>query len=281
MSAFPLPSATPAAVLPAWDNLQTAFAQALLDAGQPVPPGLVGPDGRTSARRFGVYRNNVVAGLVHALRDGFPAVARIVGEAFFAAMTQQYALQHPPRTPVMLAYGAELADFVAGFAPAASVPYLADVARLEWAWIEAYHAAESTPLQPEDLQRLEPRNAAQLHLRLHPSARVLRSPYPAVTIWQMNTDALALAPVAFDAGGEDVLVVRPHAHVQAHPLPAGAAVFIQSLIDGLDLGQATACALDDDGGFDLASSLSGLVSAGACIALDDPADPFELSPLHR
>ncbi len=60
---------------------QRAFAEAVLNPAQPVPPGLIGPDGEPDAKRFAVYRNNVVAGLVDALKQAFPAVLRIVGDA--------------------------------------------------------------------------------------------------------------------------------------------------------------------------------------------------------
>ncbi|WP_042298343.1 HvfC/BufC N-terminal domain-containing protein, partial [Paraburkholderia bannensis] len=102
----------------------------MLDPTLAVPEGLVGPDALPSARRFGVYRNSVVRGLVEALRAAFPVVCRLVGDEFFTAMAHAYAVFEPPQTPVMLAYGATFPDFIATFEPALSVPYLSDVARL-------------------------------------------------------------------------------------------------------------------------------------------------------
>ncbi len=82
-------------------------------------------------------------------RCAFPAVERIVGEEFFQAMARAYVLAEPPRSPVLMDYGTTFADFIAGFAPAASLPYLPDVARIERAWREAYHAEDAEPLGPE------------------------------------------------------------------------------------------------------------------------------------
>ncbi len=122
---------------------QRGFAAALLDPGLPMPDGLVGPDGEPGPKRFAVYRNNVVAGLTETLKDAFPAVHRIVGTDFFRAMARAYVLVEPPRSPIMLDYGAGFPDFIRQFDPAAGLPYLADVARIERAWTEAYHAPEA------------------------------------------------------------------------------------------------------------------------------------------
>lgn len=256
-----------------WPRLQAAFAQALLDPACPVPDGLVGPDGLPSARRFAVYRNNVTAGLVRALQESYPAVAALVGEAFFQAMAREHARACPPRWPAMFDYGADFPAFIASFAPAAGLPYLADVARLERAWVEAYHAAEATCLTRAQLAGLPMDQAECLPLPLHPSARVLRSPWPALTIWQMHTGEAPLAPVDLQAGGQDVLVVRPDALVEVYALPAGAAAFASALAAGAGLGQATALALEDAQGFDLPATLGGLVDAGALLAPPTPTSP--------
>ena len=131
-------------------DIQATFVAALRDPEASVPGSLAGPDRTPVARRFAVYRNNVAAGLIGVVAGAFPAVQRIVGEEFFKAMARAYVLAHPPESPVLMDYGADFADFIAGFEPAASVPYLADVARIERAWREAYHAAEAVPLAPTD-----------------------------------------------------------------------------------------------------------------------------------
>ncbi|GEC17491.1 hypothetical protein NWI01_33830 [Nitrobacter winogradskyi] len=126
---------------------------ALLDPERPVPLGLVGPNGAPSARRFAVYRNNVIAGLVDTLQAAFPAVSRIVGNDFFRAMARIYAASELPVSPIMLGYGGSFPNFIERFGPAAMLPYLADVARIERAWTEAYHAAEASALDPAMLAR--------------------------------------------------------------------------------------------------------------------------------
>jgi hypothetical protein len=247
------------AVQPLADR-QREFSAALLDRAAPLPWGLVGPDGKPSARRFAVYRNNVVASLTDALEDSFPAVCRIVGEEFFRAMARIYVLARPPHSPILLDYGASFPDFIAGFDPAAALPYLPDVARIERAWSEAYHAAEAAPLDPAAFGAIPEDQLAGIHLTLHPSLRIVRSRYPALTIWRMNVDDGVPGPVEFSIG-EDALIVRPKAEVEVRSMPPGGAAFVNALAGGLSLGEATKAGAEAHELFDLEANLVGLIGA--------------------
>jgi hypothetical protein len=239
---------------------QRGFSMALRDRTEPVPPGLIGPDGEPSARRFAVYRNNVVASLTKVLKDGFPAVCRIVGEEFFGAMGRTYVLVQPPSSPILLDYGASFPDFIAGFEPAATLPYLPDVARIERAWSEAYHAAEAAPLDLSAFGAIGADRLADIRLILHPSLRIVRSAFPALTIWRMNVDDGVPGPVDLEAG-EDTLIVRPNAEVEVRSMPSGGAEFVGALAAGLSVGEATRTAAEAHEFFDLKANLVGLISA--------------------
>lgn len=246
---------------------QRDIAAALLDPGLPPPSELVGPGGEPSARRFGVYRNNVVVGLIEALKAAFPAVRRIVGDEFFFGLARAYVAVEPPRSPIILDYGAGLPDFIGGFEPAASLPYLRDVAQIERAWTESYHAPEAEPLAPAALAAIAPELLPDACLVLHPSARVVRSRFPAVTIWRMNVGDGAPAPVDLAQGGEDALIARPNAEVEVRRLPPGGAEFIQALANGRSLQTATETAAAD-GQFDLEENLSGLIRASVIVGYE-------------
>lgn len=204
---------------------QAAFTSALLDPEQPVPAALrslgkpAGPD------RFAVYRNNVMVGLTEGLRDAYPVVCRLVGDEFFRAMAGIFARAHPPLSPVMLEYGEGLAEFISEFPPASALPYLADVARLERAWVEAYHAADAEPLAVSV-------SARPAGLRLHPATRLVRSRFPILDIWQANQPDAESRPLELTEAGENVLVTRPGAEVQACRIPDHAADLIESLAGG-------------------------------------------------
>lgn len=251
--------------MPRLAEQQRDFAAALLDPELPVPPGLVGPDGEPSLKRFAVYRNNVVAGLTDALKDAYPAVHRLVGTDFFRAMARVYVAIEPPRSPIMLDYGAGFPDFIGSFEPAASLPYLADVARIERAWSEAYHAPEAAPLELAAFAAIDPDQLPAIRLRLHPSVRFVRSRFPALTIWQMNVGDGVPAPVDFDAGGEDALIVRPMADVEVRLLPAGSFEFIQELANESSILAGLEAGLTANPRFDLADNLSDLMQSGAVV----------------
>lgn len=245
--------------------MQEEFATALLDAGRPLPAGLLAAD---TTERFAVYRNNVVSGLIRALAGGFPATEAIVGTEFFAAMAAIYVRASPPNSPVLLDYGDTLPDFLAGFEPVAELPYLADVARLELAYTRAFHAADATPLSPGRLNDIAADRIGALRVALHPSAQILRSAYPVAEIWAMNTGRAPLREIT-DWTAQDTLLLRPHHDVAANVLAPGEAVFLQHLQTGAALEQAAMAALADAGGFDLAAALAAMFLRGTVIAVTD------------
>ncbi|MEM8643687.1 MAG: DNA-binding domain-containing protein [Pseudomonadota bacterium] len=240
------------------------FAHAILDAEAAVPVTLLHRDGRAPARRFAVYRNNVYAGLINTLEGRFPATAKLVGEDFFRAMCREYVEGTPPVSAVLLNYGADFPDFIGGFPPASAVPYLADVARIEWAWHAAYHAADAEPLSQEALTVLGARAEATA-FKLHPSASVVRSRYPVITIWELTVRDGEDEPVRLPAGGEDALVLRPALQVEVRRLPPGGASFIEALMAGDTLQDAAVEAASHEPAFDLAANLAGLMRSGALV----------------
>lgn len=244
---------------------QGQFAAALADPSKPVPDGVLGREGAADARRFAVYRNNVAAGLIDTLATAFPVVARLVGGAFFRAMAGAYVAAHKPETPVLMEYGATFPDFVARFDPARPLPYLADMARLERAWVEAFHAAEAEPVTMGVLTAFAPDAIASVTFTPHPSARLVRSIWPVGSIWSAHQDDTPpLAPESWEP--EDLLVVRPAAEVLIHRLPGGGA-FVAALLTGAPLGEAAAAGHAEAPNFDLPRNLGGLFEAGAVIAV--------------
>jgi len=242
-------------------SFQTSFADALLNADRPLPRRVVAHNAAIPARRFGVYRNNVVTGLVKVLGSRFPVVEKIVGEEFFAAMARVFVTEQPPRSPLLAAYGENFPAFVAAFEPAREVPYLADVARLEAARTRAYHAADATPVGADRFATLDGEVAGNLRINMHPSTEIVRSPFPIVTIWAMNSDERQLASIE-NWCGEDALVARPHLDVQVRTLPPGGAAFLFALAAGRRLGEAAEAALADDPDFNLTCNLAGLIGSG-------------------
>lgn len=250
---------------------QSAFAHALLHADHPLPPGLTTARGQADATRFALYRNNVFVGLTRALAQRFPVCERLVGEDFFLGMARSYAQVHQPNGPIICAYGDEFPDFIAQFPPAAGVPYLPDVARLEAAWTRAYHAADLPPADMAHLAALPADALPGARLVPHPAAALVRSDHPVGSIWaaHQGTDLVAVP----DWRPEDVLVTRPDMVVTVHVLPPGDALFAQDLFAGATLAVAAQTALAHDPAFDFGAALVGLHALGAFASIrkDDPS----------
>lgn len=247
---------------------QGAFAAALLEA-KPTVPALVSRVSEADAiRRFGIYRNNVNASLSAALAARFPVVERLVGEDFFRAMALVFIEHHPPRSPVMSAYGAELPEFVERFEPAAALPYLGDVACLEWARAVAYNAADDRPADIAKLSSISPERLHDARLTFHASARVVASDYPIVSIWRTNTHDDIVREIGPELPGEAALVSRPALDVLVTQLPRGTALLIARLAEGDTLGAATQDATADDPELALSDALALMFGAGAIIHVE-------------
>ncbi len=250
---------------------QAGFANALRDRLAPCPAGLTTWNGSDPAARLAVYRNNVWASLIDALADGFPVTHALVGADFFRAMAQCFIAAQLPRSALLAEYGADFPDFIAGFAPADPVPYLADVARLEWLRVRAYHAADVDPVAPDRLQLAlsQPETLGQWGLRLHPSLSVLTSDYAVVALWAAHQGVEELGAID-PSQAETALVLRAGLEVEVIRLAAGAADFIQQLLAGARLSAAVEQAMARAADFDLSEMLALLLPAGAITDLVAP-----------
>jgi len=241
-------------------NTQANFAQALLNPDLACPDGLRSWNGCNPATRFAVYRNNVMVSLIDALADTYPVVQALVGADFFRAMARVFAQDSPPHSPVLAYYGQDFAAFIDSFAPAACVPYLADVARLEMARVLAYHAADALPVNPQTLQAVltHPEQLAATQLVLHPSVHIIASPFAVLSIWAAHQSQDT--PSDFDpTPAQSVLVFRQGLAVDMLELLKGSAFFVQALATGHSLLAAAELAAGYDPNFDLPHTLALLL----------------------
>lgn len=222
-------------------SMHAAFASALMNSAQ-LPTGLRGDV--DAARRFGVHRNNVMVALVDALASSFPVTRALVGAEFFAEMARGYVLIDPPRSPILAMHGDGFADFIAGHAPAAGLPWLADVARLEYLRVQAFNAADADALGHAQWQALlgEPARLAMTRVQLQPACRWLSSAHPVLSIWQAHQHDdeqrdRALSSLDLDSG-ENVLVHRLQWDVRQDALPEGGIAWLDALRAGETLGEA-------------------------------------------
>ena len=260
---------------------QQEFAAALLNPQRRVPHGLRVSAGVDVQRRFAVHRNNAMVALVDALASAFPVTQALVGEDFFRAMACERVRTDPPRSPIIAGYGEGFARFIDGFAPAVGVAYLADMARLEYLRVCAFHAADAKPVAMADYQSLsaDPERLAATRLVLHPASGWLRSSHALWSIWNAHqvTDDLRdadLGAIAIDMP-EAVLVTRQQWDVQVMLIPEDLAAAFDALREGCALGEAIAPAgtVDD---MQLASRFESLllliVQQGLAVALACPPE---------
>lgn len=229
--------------MPSLAELQRLFGSFLT-----APPGR-GPDepltgtvlanGIGVAERLAVYKNNVYTGLIDALAATYPAVARLVGDDFFRFAAREFIISHPAEARTLIGYGGGFAAFLESFEPVASVPYLPDVARLEYLYLEAYHAAEAEPLTRTRFEALLRDHPVRPPVALHPSSRLMSSPYPVSRIWEINVREDPIdGKVRIEGETEYLLVIRPRARVEVRRLAEGAFTALGALEAGLDYASA-------------------------------------------
>jgi hypothetical protein len=242
------------------------FAPGLTNPALAAPQGTVAAHGKGVVTRYNVYRNNVTVSLIDALAAIYPAVQRITGVEFFRAMARFHVRATPPASPLLFEYGRDFPAFIEIYEYAQQMPWLADTARVERAWLDAYHAADVAPLEAGALAKVDPDSLAAVRFTAHPAARIVRSRYPAVAIFAMNR---AEGPVTalHSSDAEDALVTRPDTDVIVSRLPAGGAAFLGALIEGVPLGAAAQAAFEEADGFDLPANLAAMISAGVFAAI--------------
>lgn len=245
---------------------QAEFFGALLEPERTPPSGLTTWNGSDATTRFAIYRNNVIVSLIDALAKTYPVTLELVGEDFFHAMARLFIAAQPPRTRVLAFYGEEMPSFIEHFSPAASVPYLADVARLEFLRVRAFHALDASELPVDAItQRLsKPDDLPGLVFGLNPSLGLLQSKYAVVSLWAAHqgiSDISTVDPFI----GENALIIRPQLEVEVLRLDPGAAEFVAHLSQGVSLGSAAVQASDAHADFDL-TSIIGLLVQHQCIS---------------
>lgn len=261
---------------PTLSDTQAGFVRALKRPDAALPETVAAEDGKPAKRRFDVYRNNVAAGITEALRATYPVIEKLVGAAFFGAAARVYLDRHPPRSPLLFRYGEAFGDFLDSFPPAAGTPYLGDVARLEWARIQAYHAPDAEPLSIDRLARASQSPAGAeadvgaLRFELHPSLALIASRWPIVSLWAASTGQGRSDDVDMKRP-ERALVIRPGLAVETLSVPLGGFAFMTALAAGRTLQQAAIAASEADPRFDLADHLKGLFSVGAVVSINDKA----------
>ncbi len=252
--------------MPRLRELQQAFGSWLQFDDASEIAALVCANGLAGNRRVQIYRNNLLVTLTDALRAVYPVVEKLVGDGFFRFAANEFIHHYPSRHGNLHLFGHEFAKFLSEFAAAKGHAYLPDVARLEWAQHEVYHAVDHAPLAPQSLTAIDPDRYESLCFTLHPARRLLYSPYPVVRIWEVNQpDFDGDQTVDLSASGNCVLVLRINGAIELHTLARPEYRFLATISEGKTLGQAVEAALEQHRDFDLNHYLAKHVQNGTLV----------------
>ena len=251
--------------MPSLRELQQDFAATLFAGEDAAPPFATIPEDR-SAERIAVYRRALFSNYRAALAASYPVVKRLVGAAFFDPAVDAFVAEHPSTSGDLNVYGDAFGAFLAAYPHAVNLPYLPDVAALEWAQDEANRAADERMSPRDVLAELTIMATVDLpaaRLTLAPSCRLVFSRYPILRIWQANQDDyVGDERVSLEGGPDRLLIRRETGGVTIERIGAGEHAWLGALAAGLSLGEAIEAAQDADASFDLGTTLRERIEDG-------------------
>ena len=244
-------------------DLQSDFASMVYQKTTTVLHDVVNARGELSAEQLlGIYRNNTLGLLKENLELIYPTVLAIVGEDFFRTLAYHYIPLNPSTSGDMHDYGENFADFISHFPAAESLPYLPDVARLEWRWHQVYHAADNDPLDVNKLAQAEPENYEHLYFKLADASALVQSDYPVLDIWQVSQpNADTESGVDLDSGSQNVLMIRQQGDIHMNLITDAEVIFVESLAEADSFAMAFEKAATAHE-FDITTSLQKIIQLG-------------------
>lgn len=239
-------------------SFQESFKTALMEDGAPAAlTEQIVAGALTAERRINVYRNNMRSSLSESLRATYPAIHALVGDDFFRMLTQRYLQSFPSTSGDLHAYGDSFSTFLDDIAEVQTLPYLVDVARLEWCCHIVFHAAEAAPIAPDALSGLDEHQFAGIRLRLHPASAPVSSIYPLVDIWKLAIHGGEESDnVDIDSGGQRLLVARRNMEIEFQQLDTAEYAFVTKMVENAALEDCVEAAIEINPEFDVAKCLS-------------------------
>lgn len=222
-------------------NLQQLLASQILHPERTeLPEALLVPPPRGSiAERVGVYVNGYPARLQDSLSETFPALAHLIGHVATAELTQRYRHALSQHSYNLNDVGAELPAFLRRDELTARLPFLPDLAELEWAVATAFHAHDKTPLDPTSLAEWTLDDWAHAVLRFQPSVTLRSSQWPIRDLWETRETPLAEIDLTVADRPQWVLVHRANLQVHCDVIDDNETRALAALIDGRPLGEVT------------------------------------------
>lgn len=246
-------------------EIQSRFYAAMMTDAESAEIALLDlleEDPRRGRRRLAAYRRGIFGNLCNALATSYPLVVRIVGLVFFREAARRYILANPSRSGDLNDYGESFAAFLADYPHARDLPYLADVARLEWRLQALRDAIDSGPADLAVLAGIPAERYGDLRFELDPSSARMDSDWPLDAIWRVNRPRYAGAMQVDFSRGCRMLLRRERGAISVAALGAAEAVFLDALACATPLSQAARAALEEDEHFRFGEKLSEWLASG-------------------
>ena len=251
--------------MPTLHEFQSSFVNFLVGETSSDFVETVDAGGTDPVSLLSIYRNNMLITLTDALAATFPVVRRLVDPRFFDYASQTFISSNLPSRPCLAEYGSEFPSFLALFPPAAELPYLSDVASLEWAISRVMRSEMEPEISLESIVDLET-DPAEIRLRIGTAVHYLASAYPIHQIWLANHSDIEPAEMHLSHKGEH-LQIRQTDSLELQCLPAAVWLFRALIADGGGLGAAAEAALELDPLFDLPVALAIMFNEGIVVGL--------------
>lgn len=193
-------------------GLQRTMLEGILGMAEPAPERLRrllrDPPRGDADERWHIYATGLQARGREAVENDYPALAKVLGPGALASLVARYLKRHPPISFDIGRLGASLASFLESDPLREELPFLADLARLEWALAEAFVATDEDPWRWQDLAGLGPEQVAELPLRLRAGTARIHSDWPVHAVWSCRYRPLDEIDIPMERGRHAVLVTR-------------------------------------------------------------------------
>jgi hypothetical protein len=210
------------------DTEACAFADAHIVGNARVSP----------AEQLEIYREQYWLRHTGSLVEDFPGVSGVLGQSDWERLVEEYLLAHPPVTFSLRELGQNLPDFAESRDWLPHRELVADMARLEWAYVEVFDAPEARPIEPEKLAQVPEDAWEGVRLVLNPALRLLRVSYPVLELRKrllVATDESISLP---EPESHHLAICRRNLAIEHEALDPGAFTLLSKLSRSVPLGRA-------------------------------------------
>ncbi len=248
-------------------DIQEGFLSAILDSQNDIIADEI--LGHGVQERLNICRNNTFITLRQALAQNFPVLCRLVGQQFFDHMAGKYIQKSPPTTPLLMTYGVKMPEFLEDFGAVDSLPYLADVARLEHLWNRSFNGPDTAGFDLETLNKVDPEKFEGIIFKLLPNMQLMSSIYPVLDIWFANqAEEGASININLDRGPCHLAIFRKVQEVEIMPLDPASHIFFELLSAGKTLGFATEQITEKYPAFNLQEALQNILQNNLIVGFE-------------